>query len=424
MASLPNMVYIKYLEPHLVIKILEFLQKNNSSNEDIKNLYIKILSSIQDFEKQKENKIFDDDKIAELKEKNEKEKQELFEKLEGFLNLSNNCIRENNFDLNSFSLGRKIIDETSPNLIIAYVKKLFDNLELNKAKDILTSFIKLNKIVNKNLSKIIYALYLLYSINILSNQDSKIIEKNFIGILKSLEHLKEHLDSEFRKTNFDSVDKIQVDFKEILLYRGYIIHWSLFLLESNVELFLDTLFKDTYFTLIENIFQYMYSYLIIFSILTKSKKYIYQIKESIKKINIQDDKFVDLFKEMFINYNIGNSVKLLEECKNIMKNDYFVYIYIDKFNEKCKETIIENYIFLNETIDLNDLSELFNKNIDDTKKYTKDVIKFNYPLAEIEEKDNNEIEIKNDEREMENYYNIKTQELFDLTSNMVQILKK
>ena len=424
MASLPNMVYIKYLEPHLVVKILEFLQKNNSSNEDIKNLYIKILSSIQDFEKQKENKIFDDDKIAELKEKNEKEKQELFEKLEGFLNLSNNCIRENNFDLNSFSLGRKIIDETSPNLIIAYVKKLFDNLELNKAKDILTSFIKLNKIVNKNLSKIIYALYLLYSINILSNQDSKIIEKNFIGILKSLEHLKEHLDSEFRKTNFDSVDKIQVDFKEILLYRGYIIHWSLFLLESNVELFLDTLFKDTYFTLIENIFQYMYSYLIIFSILTKSKKYIYQIKESIKKINIQDDKFVDLFKEMFINYNIGNSVKLLEECKNIMKNDYFVYIYIDKFNEKCKETIIENYIFLNETIDLNDLSELFNKNIDDTKKYTKDVIKFNYPLAEIEEKDNNEIEIKNDEREMENYYNIKTQELFDLTSNMVQILKK
>ena len=424
MASLPNMVYIKYLEPHLVIKILEFLQKNNSSNEDIKNLYIKILSSIQDFEKQKENKIFDDDKIAELKEKNEKEKQELFEKLEGFLNLSNNCIRENNFDLNSFSLGRKIIDETSPNLIIAYVKKLFDNLELNKAKDILTSFIKLNKIVNKNLSKIIYALYLLYSINILSNQDPKIIEKNFIGILKSLEHLKEHLDSEFRKTNFDSVDKIQVDFKEILLYRGYIIHWSLFLLESNVELFLDTLFKDTYFTLIENIFQYMYSYLIIFSILTKSKKYIYQIKESIKKINIQDDKFVDLFKEMFINYNIGNSVKLLEECKNIMKNDYFVYIYIDKFNEKCKETIIENYIFLNETIDLNDLSELFNKNIDETKKYTKDVIKFNYPLAEIEEKDNNEIEIKNDEREMENYYNIKTQELFDLTSNMVQILKK
>ena len=424
MASLPNMVYIKYLEPHLVVKILEFLQKNNSSNEDIKNLYIKILSSIQDFEKQKENKIFDDAKIAELKEKNEKEKQELFEKLEGFLNLSNNCIRENNFDLNSFSLGRKIIDETSPNLIIAYVKKLFDNLELNKAKDILTSFIKLNKIVNKNLSKIIYALYLLYSINILSNQDPKIIEKNFIGILKSLEHLKDHLDSEFRKTNFDSVDKIQVDFKEILLYRGYIIHWSLFLLESNVELFLDTLFKDTYFTLIENIFQYMYSYLIIFSILTKSKKYIYQIKESIKKINIQDDKFVDLFKEMFINYNIGNSVKLLEECKNIMKNDYFVYIYIDKFNEKCKETIIENYIFLNETIDLNDLSELFNKNIDDTKKYTKDVIKFNYPLAEIEEKDNNEIEIKNDEREMENYYNIKTQELFDLTSNMVQILKK
>ena len=57
MSSLPNMSYIKYLEPHLVIQILEFLQKNNSSNEDIKNLYTKILSSIQDYEKQKSNNI-------------------------------------------------------------------------------------------------------------------------------------------------------------------------------------------------------------------------------------------------------------------------------------------------------------------------------------------------------------------------------
>ena len=424
MSSLPNMAYIKYLDPHLVIQILEFLQKNNSSNEDIKNLYIKILSSIQDFEKQKLNNIFDEAKIKELKEENEKEKKELSEKLEGFLNLSNNCIRENNYDLNSFSLGRKIIDETSPNLIILYAKKLYNSLEFDKARNLLTSFIKLNKFVNKNLSKIIYALYLLYSINVLTKQEGKIIEKNFIEILNSLEHLKDYLDTEFKKTNFDSVDKIQIDFKEIVLYRGYIIHWSLFLLENNMELFLDTLFKDTYFTIIENVFKYMYPYLIIFSILTKSKRYINQIKESIKKINIQGDKFIDLFKEIFINYDIGKSVKLFEECKEIMKNDYFVYNYIDKFNAKFKEIIIENYIFLNQTIDLNELSKLFNDNIDETRKYTQDIIKFNYPLAKIEEKGNNEIEIVNDEQEMENYYNIKTQELFDLTSNMVKIMKK
>ena len=137
MSSLSNMLYLKYLEPHLVIQILEFLQKNNSSNEDIKNLYTKILSSIQDYEKQKSNNIFDEAKINELKEKNEKEKKELAEKLEGFLNLSNNCIKENSYDLNSFSLGRKIIDETSPNLIILYAKKLYDSLE---------SFIKFYKI--------------------------------------------------------------------------------------------------------------------------------------------------------------------------------------------------------------------------------------------------------------------------------------
>ena len=168
----------------------------------------------------------------------------------------------------------------------------------------------------------------------------------------------------------------------------------------------------------------MYPYLIIFSILTKSKRYINQIKESIKKINIQGDKFIDLFKEIFINYDIEKSAKLFEECKEIMKNDYFVYNYIDKFNAKFKEIIIENYIFLNQTIDLNELSKLFNDNIDETRKYTQDIIKFNYPLVKIEKKGNNEIEIVNDEQEMENYYNIKTHELFDLTSNMVKIIKK
>ena len=45
-------------------------------------------------------------------------------------------------------------------------------------------------------------------------------------------------------------------------------------------------------------------------------------------------------------------------------------------------------------------------------------------MAKKEEKGNNEIEIVNDEQEMENYYNIKTQELFDLISNMVKIKKK
>ena len=46
MSSLPNMSYIKYLELHLVNQISEFLQKNNSLNEDIKNLYSKILKEI------------------------------------------------------------------------------------------------------------------------------------------------------------------------------------------------------------------------------------------------------------------------------------------------------------------------------------------------------------------------------------------
>ena len=37
-STLPNLEYLKYIEPHLALKIVEFLKKQNSTDE-IKSLY-------------------------------------------------------------------------------------------------------------------------------------------------------------------------------------------------------------------------------------------------------------------------------------------------------------------------------------------------------------------------------------------------
>ena len=426
MSNFGNLDYIKYFEPHFVLNILEFLLKNNQNNEELKKLYNNFLTNSQEYEKIKENKILNEDKINELKEKNIKEIEELENNLKGFLNLCDKCQKQNNYDLNSFSFGKKVLDETNPQIVLQYCKKLFNNNSYDKAKNILNAFYEFNKEINKNHSKNIYSLYLIYLINIITKQDSNIIENNFIKILNELDDLKIIFDEEFKKSNFDSVEKINIDFKQILLYRGYIIHWSLFLLENNnIQLFLTTLFNDNYYTMIENVFTYIFKYIIVFSIISKSKQFIKKINESLDNYENyfdKDDKFFNLFKEMFIEFDIKKSILSLNECKNIMKNDYFLYNYINLFENKCKEILIENYIIIHEKINLSKFNELFENDINKTKEYFKNLIKRIYPLASIKDINDNEIEYELDKNDIQLFYNIKTNELYNLTSNMINYL--
>ena len=177
--------------------------------------------------------------------------------------------------------------------------------------------------------------------------------------------------------------------------------------------------------MIENVFTYIFKYIIVFSIISKSKKFIKKINESIDNYENyfeKDDKFFNLFKEMFIEFDIKNSILALNECKNIMKNDYFLYNYVTLFENKCIEILIENYVIINEKINFSDFIELFENDINKTKEYIKNLIKRTYPLALIKDINDNEIEYELDKNDIQLFYNIKTNELYNLTSNMINYL--
>lgn len=106
---LPNLEYISFIEPHLSLQIYEFLLKRNPSNEAIKSQYMTLLSNSRNYSKQKEHSIKLDEEIVVAKELITKRIEEMESKLHGFLNLVENCQRINNFDLNTFSLGKKIV---------------------------------------------------------------------------------------------------------------------------------------------------------------------------------------------------------------------------------------------------------------------------------------------------------------------------
>ena len=424
--TLSNLEYLKCIEPHLALKILEFLLKQNST-EEIKSLYKALSLQTKNFEKIQSEKYMSESDLNEIKTKNEAEINELEGKLKGFLNLSENCEKQKTHDLNLFSLGKKIIDQTSPIEILQYSMKLFDTKNFEKASIILNSFAIFNDNNQKTKSKAIYALYLLYSIKVFMGDNAQQVEEQFIRITKSIDKLKNLFDSSFKKAEFDSVDKVQVDFKEILLYRGYLLHWALFMIKFNSALFLDTLFDEKYFTLIESSFVYLLKYLIVFSVINGSRKYITKLKDTItKKRNFIDkhkDCFILLLENILVNFNYKNAVQNLEDCKNLMKNDYFLYEYVEVFDKKLKEFILENYLILNECVNIDDVKFLFNENEEETKKNLINYIEYYYPNAKIKE-DNKKISYEVDEDQTNNYYKIKTEDLYSLTKNMVEFFKE
>ena len=423
--SLPNLEYLKYLEPHLALKIVEFLMKENST-EEVKALYKNLSIHTRNLEKIQSEKFMTESEINELKIKNESEMKELEEKLKGFLNLSENCEKQKTYDLNYFSLGKKIIEQTSASDILQYSTRLFDTKNFEKARIILTSFSNFNENTPKMKTKAIFALYLLYSIKVFIGENPEDIEAIFVKISKNIDKLKILFDSLFKKTEFEAVDKVQVDFKEVLLYRGYLIHWALFMIKYNSALFLDTLFDEKYFSLIESSFFYIVKYLIVFSVINCSRKYINRLKAAILKRKIfikeQKDCFTNLLENVSVNFNYKEALKNLEDCKKLMKNDYFLHEFIELFDKKVKDFILENYLILNESINIEDVKFLFNENEEETKNKLTSYIEYLYPNAKIKE-ENKKIIYETDEEEINNYYKIKTNDLYSLSKNMVEFFK-
>ena len=186
---LPNLEYIKFIEPHLATKIVEFLHKINPS-EEIKTLYKNLSIKTKNFEKIKEENLILESDLNSLKSKTESEIKDLEEKLKGFLNLAENCEKQKTHDLTNFSLGKKIIEQTSPVDIIKFSNLIFDTKDFSKASMILNSFSIFHENNTKTKSKAIYALYLLYSIKLFNDEKPEEIIQIFEKIVKGIEQLK------------------------------------------------------------------------------------------------------------------------------------------------------------------------------------------------------------------------------------------
>lgn len=63
-----------------------------------------------------------------------------------------------------------------------------------------------------------------------------------------------------------------------------------------------------------------------------------------------EDSFIELFYNLTNFYDIEKTWELVNKCISLMKKDFFLSKYIEKFTDVCKDLIIEKIILLNKRI--------------------------------------------------------------------------
>merc|ERR1711976_23378 len=226
---------LKFMDAHLILQVLHFHTLDEQKRETLKK------TSLFDQMEQSSD-------VVKNKEILQKQEEDLKSSINGFLNLIENFRRTGNFDA-SASIHKKIIDEASLNKVLEYANILYETGRYAESKIILADFCKIVGSNKKNSIKAILALWKILSINILTDNPEG-ITPTFREILKSVNMLNMDLTEEFKKINMETSDRLQFDFKHLLIHRGYLIHWSVFMLKfQSLENFLELNFTEELFDL-------------------------------------------------------------------------------------------------------------------------------------------------------------------------------
>jgi len=216
----------------------------------------------------------------------------------------------------------------------------------------------------KNISKALLALWLIFMINVLTCNWDEVYQ--ILSVLTlNIDNLNENQDDFLKKINVDYSDKIQIDYKQILINRGYLLHWGLLLLnekKNGLEKYLNIFFDDKNLPIVDNSFRSLLKYGIVLSLITKSRKFISILKRnffnSTNAVDILEKNnacYFNLFDALYINFDMDKVRICMEECKNVslkfkllkdMNEDYFLSTYINVFNDKIREIMMDNYIEL------------------------------------------------------------------------------
>eukprot|EP01114_Cavostelium_apophysatum_P013206 TRINITY_DN313_c0_g1_i1.p1 TRINITY_DN313_c0_g1~~TRINITY_DN313_c0_g1_i1.p1 ORF type:complete len:465 (+),score=163.98 TRINITY_DN313_c0_g1_i1:156-1550(+) len=211
---------------------------------------------------------------------------------------------------------------------------------------------------------------------------ANILENEWEESLKDLNHLKDLIDSK----NFTSPLKQ-------LQQRTWLIHWSLFVFFNHPNgrnAIIDLFFSDKYLNAIQTACPHILRYLTAAVITNKRRRNM--MKDMVKVIQQEcytyKDPITEFIEALYVNFDFEGAQVKLRECERLISNDFFLVSCKDDFIENARLFIFETYCRIHQCIDIGMLADKLNMDTESAERWIVNLIRNAKLDAKIDSKAN------------------------------------
>eukprot|EP00033_Pygsuia_biforma_P000959 GCRY01001101.1.p1 GENE.GCRY01001101.1~~GCRY01001101.1.p1 ORF type:complete len:451 (+),score=54.91 GCRY01001101.1:110-1354(+) len=367
------------LDRHMIFPLLEFLQSNKVYCEnDLLEAKLKILNltNMVDFALDVQN-LLNIDRSDELVHKREEIVSvftDLQEQVTPLLDIFTNeelmsTLQEgDNFNFDHLSKNFQI-DEECVEALYHFAKYQYECGNYSSAADLLSNF----QLLNHKSSFVLSSLWgKLASEILLQNWETALLDFNKIVF-------------EIEKNTALAATQLQ--------QRNWLLHWGLFIFfnHSNGRNLLNDLFsKEQFLNCIQSVSPYLLRYFAASSIISKKKKAIFQTLYKVldEEKYAYSDPITDFLLSLQVHFDFDLAHRKLNDCVEVIKNDFFLVGFLDEFLENAKLMIFETYCRIHEAVDISMLAQRLNMESPQAEKWIVNLIRNAHFDAKIDSKNN------------------------------------
>jgi translation initiation factor 3 subunit E len=166
-----------------------------------------------------------------------------------------------------------------------------------------------------------------------------------------------------------------------LRQRAWLMHWALFVLlnqRDGVDALADLYSEKAYMQTLENLCPWLLRYYTAAVVLSPSRRRT-MLRDVLNEISCMSYQYSDpitLFLEsLYSNFDFDEAQAKLKECQELVKNDFFLQIYADKFMHEARMLICEMYCTINRKVDLTMLAEKLQLTDEEAERWMVDMVR-------------------------------------------------
>jgi len=176
--------------------------------------------------------------------------------------------------------------------------------------------------------------------------------------------------------------------------RIWLMHWALFACftkGSDVDHITDLFLSDAYMQVIQTAAPHLLRYLSVAIVINnKKKKYLLAELENVLKLEeaYYSDPVTSFIESVLVKFDFDKAQQQLEDCEKLLENDFFLRKYSEAFMENARLLVFKTYCSIHHTVEISQLAQRLRMDRDSAERWVGSLIRTAELDARIDSRNN------------------------------------